>query len=148
MAYSDILSRLKTDIEAVTGIGLVYDYKRLVKDDHTKKELLETGGKMHFWEISREDATDPTDYLTLVVNKDDYTIQGWYALDDSAGSEKVFQAVVDGVRAALNGDRLLNSLGYIVDPITASPITEEMKGNVLCHTAKMTARILTTTDLS
>ena len=118
------------------------------KDDHVRKERFEKSGKMHWWEISREDGTDPTDYLTLVVNKDDYTVQGWYALDDSAGSEKTFQAVVDAVRLALNNDRLLNDLGYIVEPVTASPITEEMKASVLCHTAKLNVKILTTSDLS
>ena len=149
MAYSDIIARLKSDIESVSGITNVFDYKPRVVDDHKRLERLKgTDNRLHWWQISREESTDITDYLTLVVPKDDYIIQGWYALDDSDETEKTFQALVDGVRTAIDQDRLLNGYGYVVDPVTISPITEEMKTNVLCHTAKVIVRILTTIDCS
>lgn len=148
MAYSDILARLKTDIEAVTGIGNVYDYKRLSKRDQKRKELFLKNGILHWWEISRENGSDTTDYLTMVVNKDSWYVQSWYAVDDSEESEKTFQALVDSVVLAFSQDRLLGGNGYIVEPVTKPEISEEMKVDVLCHTAKIDLKILTTIDTS
>jgi len=149
MAYADILARLKTDVEAVSGIGKVYDYRRLVKKDQVRSErFVDSTGKFHFWEISREDGAGSSDYNTLVVKRDLWSIEGWYALDDSAESEKTFQAVVNDVVDALNQDRLLNDTGYIVEPIETPEFNHEMKADVLCHHSKIQATILRPIDCS
>ena len=274
MSYATIIARLKADIEAVSGIGTVYNRKRLVHDDHTLKKVFERGndiltdtgfddsdkwsgdwtitgstatetatgsnldltqenadfnvtlvtgnydvlltisantldtstntgqirgictaesftwpssgekivpitvnsassdftvrltsgassgtitlsaislkrtGLMHFWHIYRAGDIDQTDYLTLAVNTDNYIVEGYYGFDDSANSFNTFQGVVDGIVEALNGDRLLNSQGYIVYPVRKPEIDEENIVGVLCHHARLEVPILTPMDLS
>lgn len=105
-------------------------------------------GKVHFWEISRTTDDDPTDYNTLVLNKDIYNIDGFYSLDDSAESEVTFQTEIDSIVEALNGDRTLNDLGYIWRPVRKPEIEEEMKVGILCHHARIEVPVMTAQDLT
>jgi len=98
-------------------------------------------GKVHYWEISREVDDDQSDYNTLVVTRDVYAIEGWYSLDDSAESEKTFQAEIDSVVLQLHQDRALNGNGHISEPVRKE-VNNEMKGGILCHHAKLSVRVI------
>jgi len=272
MAYADIIARIKSDVEAITGIGTVYDYERHIHDDHKLKEIYERGnetitdtgfdddgewsgdwtvsgsqasvtcdgankdltqanadfvitlttgnyqvnfdvvanslsngggeirgictataltfsdtgenqtvnitvnsassaftlratsvntsgtitidnlslkrrGKLHAWEISRNGVLDSSDYLTAMMKYSMFTLDGWYALDDSAETEKTFQALTDSICDTLNGDRLLNGNGYIYEPVSFD-MDEEMKVGVLCNHARMEIIVGVPVDLS
>lgn len=143
MGYTNIIQRLKSDVEDVTGIGLVYDYKRHIHDEHKKYELLKTGGKQHVWFLYRDGQVDVSDYLTLQILYDSFAIEGWYALDDSESTETTFQGLVNEVRNKINNDRLLGGYGYVYDPVDISESDEDMLVDTLCHHAKLDVTVQT-----
>jgi len=137
MGYTNIIQRLKSDVEDVSGIGLVYDYKRHIHDDHKKYGLLKTGGKQHVWFLYREGQIETSDYLTLQLPYDNFVIEGWYALDDSESTETTFQGLVNDIRNKINNDRLLGGYGYVYEPVNVSESDEDMLIDTLCHHAKL-----------
>ena len=146
MGYTDIIQRIKSDVEAVTGIGLVYDYKRHVHDDHKKKKLLTTGGKQHVWFLYRDGQPTTSDYLTLQLPYDSFVIEGWYALDDSVSTETTFQSLINNIRNAVNNDRLLGGHGYVYEPCDIETIDEDMLVDTLCHHVRLETVIQTTVE--
>ena len=54
MAYLNIITRLKADLENVSGIGNVYELKKSVHDEQEKSRLFKTSSKLHVWFTGRD----------------------------------------------------------------------------------------------
>ena len=142
MSMSTIRAQVKTIVEAVSGIGVVHDYKRHITNWDTYKKENVKSGKIHLWELTVEnyekavmgsDATERTTY--------DFLIIGRYAVDDSLATEKTFQSLAALVGEAFRDKPKLENTAEVVKyPITCE-FANEMYGNVLCHRADIKVSI-------
>lgn len=142
MSLATIRTQIKTEIETVitSSIGTVYDYKRFCNDLATYKDLFIRGNKVNTWEIERESfsRTEHGGSGGIEVPTHNFIIRGFYAVDDSLGSDKVFQDdyVEPVCREFLNNPTLSGIADIIAMPITGN-ITIKSLGNVLCHVCEI-----------
>jgi hypothetical protein len=109
MSEALIRAQVKTTLEAVTGIGAVHDYERYPRSLADFFLAMTSGSPalVNGWVIHRQSTASFR--VTLGVNGQierahDYKIAGFYQLDDSTGSEKDFQALLEAVFTAFKGD--------------------------------------------
>jgi hypothetical protein len=124
---------VKTILAAVSGIGVVHDYERYAVEASALKALFVTGGRLHGWTITRE--RTPSVYRTNVQTerRHRFIIRGYYALDDSAASEKTFQDLVEAVEAAFRTNDTLNGTAEVAGPLQVERVGPVLFAGVLCH---------------
>jgi len=135
MSLSTVRAKMKTVIEAVTGIGTVNDYKRYTHDWATYKDLFQKSSKLNTWEIQRTTVeSDPYGGSGgREDRKHDFIIRGFYAVSDDLASEKTFHDLADLIIDAFRDKPDLEGVANILNfPIIAN-FSEQMFGGVLCH---------------
>lgn len=155
MSYQTILAAIKEKFDSVEGIkdgsAKVHDYQRLKpKYDDFLECFKTTENKIHGWIITRKAVFD-----RLATNNErwryhHFIFRGYYGLDDSAGSEKHFQEVIENICAAFVADMDLSNDGDsgVVDAgyddndsqigcCQAGIIETRIFGVVLCHFAEL-----------
>lgn len=137
MSESTVRTGVYTILNAVADVGKVYDYERWAKDWGTFINLFKTtiGGKAQIrgWEIGRTSA--PEDATSVKAHK--YSIKGYMGIDDSAASEKTFNAVIEAIVAAFRANKMLSGAALGHDFIQVDLIEPRMFANVLCHYAEL-----------
>lgn len=133
MAYADIRAALKTILEGIEGINLVYDYQRWTRDPATFQTLFKDTDKVHFWCVSRRAVTDTRRYTEQVDDVHRIVIRGYMSLDDSAATEKTFQDLIDEVRRTLRQNYTISGTAQNSGPEINTIIEHRMFGEVLCH---------------
>ena len=135
MSLSLIRTKIKTKLEAISGVEKVYDYKRFCADLATYKDLFIKDSKVNTWEIQRRSferighggSGDVQDVTHAFI------IRGFYSFYDSLATEKTFQDLVETICADFISDPTLGGVANIVN----IPITGEFSmgflGAVLCH---------------
>lgn len=154
MSESGARARIKTVIETVSNVGVVHDYMRWTNEWPSLVALLKTtvsgASKLRGWMITCEGAPTPAanEFGPIPTARRDYRyrIRGYYALDDSAATEKTFVAQVIAVCDALDNDTTLHNANnyYDCSLSSADPIGHIMLGDVLCHYCEIT---ITVTEL-
>lgn len=153
MSYRSILAAIQEKLEGVEGIkdgaAKVYDYQRLKPNYMEFLDCFKTTeGKIHGWVVTRKAVYD---HLAVNVERWRYhhfVFRGYLALDDSAGSEKHFQDVIENICADFAADMDLSN-GGDVEAAPVSPgyddndrqigmcmvtqINHQLLGQVLCH---------------
>ncbi len=144
--YLAILADIKTNLEAITDIGIVHDYYRYVANPTKFVTLFSytpTGGSKHIrgWEITRIRA--PEHKRGAYFRHHIFKLTGYLGLKDTDATDKIFQALIDAVcekfRTAsdgatwyyLDGDNSDNS------PCQVEIIEPRMFGETLCHYAEI-----------
>ncbi len=137
MSDATIRANIKTLMLAVTGIGKVHDYKRMIADEAKLREQFQqaVNQPLHGWEITRE-SVNPLTRMAGDKYKatHGYLILGHYAIKDSTASEKLFNLVVDAVVQKFIDNRLANTEGH---SLPATTIKEWEFAGVLCHRAEV-----------
>jgi hypothetical protein len=105
MSIATIKARLKTVLEGVAGIGLVYDTLRFLREEKDLP-LLVKDNVLNAWFVGRDAIAlnDETVNQMYTEQLDQITLHGFYAVKDEV-SEPIFDALVDAVLAAMNTDR-------------------------------------------
>jgi len=141
---AQIRAAIKTTLEGVAGIGQVHDYERFAKSRDTFRSFYLDGatGQIRGWFIRwvGQRVTSPAAGRYVVVNR--WQIRGYMSLDDSAGTEKTFNDLVEAAVLAFRADE---TLGGVVDSIvvgdTAGPQVEDAGpvdlAGVLCHGGRL-----------
>lgn len=98
-----IRSALLALLQAIPGIGLVHDHERYAKDTAKFRELYQASPDSPIlgWHIRRvATAQDMTDVDDVSQREDRHTweIRGYMSLDDAAGSEPAFDALIEAIR--------------------------------------------------
>jgi len=135
MSLSSIRTKIKTKLEAISGVENVYDYKRYSSDLSTYKDLFIKDSKVNTWDIERKK-------FALVArggsgsvedNTHEFIIRGFYSVYEALTSEKTFQDLVETICSNFVNDPTLSGTAKIVHiPITGE-FSTVMFGNVLCH---------------
>lgn len=143
--------RLKAILEAVSGIGRVYDYMRHPTTDAEVKSLFvtTTSPRLHYWCVTLSPESKfieqryPGSHSRATVT---FSIRGYYSLVDADATEKTFINLVEDVLDALRANRSLLS-GDVGGPWIeqgpaqwVGPTHVEVAG-VLCHHAELVVPI-------
>lgn len=144
--------RLKVILEAVSGIGRVYDYMRHPVTDAEVKSLFvtTTSPRLHYWCITLGpdakflEERYPASHSRATVT---FAIRGYYSLVDADATEKTFINLVEDVLDALRTHKGALNVDVIGGPwLTqgpaqwAGPNHVEVAG-VLCHHAELVVPI-------
>lgn len=153
MSESGARSRIKTVIETVSNVGVVHDYMRWAVEWPTLVALLKTTvsgvSKLRGWMITCEGMpATANEFGPIPTARRDYRyrVRGYYALDDSAATEKTFMAQVIAVCDALDNDTTLHNATnyYDCSLANAETVGHITLGEVLCHYCEIT---ITVTEL-
>ena len=142
MSLSTIRAKIKTEIKTVitSSVGTVYDYKRFCNDLVTYKDLFIRNSKVNTWEIERESFSRIEHGGAGGVEKitHNFIIRGFYALDDSVGSDKIFQDdYVEPIGRLFMNNPTLDGVCDIINLPLTGAITMKMLGAVLCHSCEI-----------
>lgn len=121
------IAGVKTLVESVSGIGLVHDYRRIVRAEQDVKTLLHhpATGAVNAWmvalspdstAISQRNPGHPGIGVKgggNVLTTFQVQIEGYYGINDAAASEKTFRNLAWAVTDEANAYGLLNITGLV-----------------------------------
>ena len=134
-------------LQAVPGIGAVHDRERYASQAATLRALYvvqtETGEQLHGWYVRRLAFRVERNGAGLRRVFTTWQLRGFMALQDEAGSELAFDAVIDAVRAAFDADPTIGGVvqSTLFEKEVGAQLTASgpvMFAGVLCHAADMT----------
>jgi len=137
MSETLIRTGIKNLLEAITGVGKVHDYERFTMRPEEFLLLFKdaTSNKIIGWEITRTGA----DVERVTSNKfkilHHFVIKGYYGLQDSSASEKLFNAVVELIIAKLINNPIADTQGLAIPQVKT--INAQVFGDHLCHHAEI-----------
>src|SRR5690348_2251399 len=104
MGLPELKARIVAQLEAVAGIGHVYDHLVYVRTEEDQNAKLISNGVLNAWLVTREgqQMVDIADDDAVTEMRPKILVQGFYALDEANNSEAAFDALVDAVLAQLN----------------------------------------------
>ena len=135
MSLSLIRTKIKTKLEAISGVENVYDYKRFCADLATYKDLFIKDSKVNTWEIERKsfesNGIGASGEVEDVIHT--FIIRGFYSFYDELATEKTFQDLVETIRNSFITDPTLGGKAKVIHiPITGE-FSMAFLGSVLCH---------------
>lgn len=142
MSLTEIRTEIKTELESVSGVKNVHDYRRRVNDWSKIESEFKSGNLIHTWIMKYmgspfEFDTDSEGYL---ANRS-FEIWGLYSLSDANASEKDFDDIVEAVEDHFANLRVLKNNGrYKIAGITTA-MDEYSFVNVLCNRCIFTLEI-------
>jgi hypothetical protein len=133
-------------IGAVSGVGKVYGYLRLVTSEAAIAADMVTDDRLNYWAIAPAGG-DPHIYERHTTSHGkhiyQYDVHAYYALDESGASEQAFTTIVEAVMADFEtGDKKLNGVVEVAEcgPLQWRESDQRMLVNVLCHHARLSLR--------
>lgn len=149
MSESTIRAQIYAIINAITNIGVVYDYERWAADwvsfINLFKTTIATVEQIRGWEISRRAAPESGVTAEATIGQTDkqhvFLIQGYMGLNDSAATEKTFNALIEAISDAIRPKLTINGTALDHDFIQAEIIEPRMFGGVLCHYAQLSLTV-------
>lgn len=142
MSLANNILALKTILEGIGGVANVYDVVRNWKTEKEFRKAARTAsGEIQFWLLTRE-STEARDLgPQLTSRRHTIALHGYYGVNDSAASEKTFQALVESVAAVVGADRRLNSTARHSGPAQVRTVDFRVLSNVLCHHAELALEV-------
>jgi len=147
--YASIISKIKTLLEGVTGIGKVYDKPldlRTYEDLKNYATIYDGAlGKniINCWIIERASARDIRGgagvgfALQEAEREEIYRISGVYAYYDSGDSVVPFQGLVDRILQKFLPEITFDDPDTIAGPLVARSIGFRTFGEVVCHSVAL-----------
>jgi hypothetical protein len=138
VALSDIKARLKTVLEGVTGIGVVYEYVRWGNDEKAWKEIFTTSDqKFHCWQITRRSTgEDQVSFPSVNSRVHEMQIMGFLGLKDVDDTEATFQNLIEAICTDLRDeakDPPLNGQAFKVEAPQVENVGHKVIAGVLSH---------------
>jgi len=139
MPLAEIRTQLKTVVAAVVDIGQVHDYERWAaewsKVLETFKATIGGAERIQAWTITREGTAGSDHDVGQEWRSHLMVLRGYRGLDDTQGSEKQFQDLIETVCAALRAQRPANLAATVsrLGPAQVRIVEHRILGDVLCH---------------
>jgi hypothetical protein len=138
-------AEIKAQLEAVLGIGKVYDIQKNPTSIDAFKTIFVSGGVVNACMISRVSGVelengigslDESEDLNFVQKDDQWEIELRYGFDEDI-SETVFNNLIDAIETKFRFLSGLNNIAYRSFPLqrTQSGIFAFQNGLILCHKA-------------
>lgn len=147
MSESAIRAQIYSILSGVSGIGKVHDYERWSKDWDTFISYFKdtASGRILGWEIGRRSGREEKTVIGIGDEDQDlshtFVIRGYMAVDDSAATEKLFNALIEAIAAAFREKTTLNGTATDHEYIQRETIEARMFGGVLCHYAELSLTV-------
>ena len=142
MSLSAIRTKLKSELEAISGIEKVYDYKRFCSDLATYKDLFIKNDKVNTWEIERKSfertgrgSPSVEDIIHVFI------IRGFYSFYDKFATEKTFQDLVEDICNVFIADPTLDGVAKVIHVPITGEFSTAFLGAVLCHVVEIEIHI-------
>lgn len=144
-AVTDIRNAIVATLNTVPGIGVVHDHEPHVRAMDQLKAMYVPASETQLrgWFVRRESVIETGRVQPRSVEYLHWRIQGLMALDETTGSEIVFDELIESVRDAFRGnDTLGGTVAQCAMPdgsdaglqvVDAGPV---LFCNVLCHAAR------------
>lgn len=141
MSLSTIRAAIKTELESISNVGKVQDYRRHHIDWDKIISSFVDGGKVNAWIIEWRDAAgDKIAVGSLVVERrHTFRLFGLYSLKDLTESAKTFEDIVEEVMDQfdkLDNQTLTTGVRWFV-PSRLQSIDEGLFAGILCHRAEV-----------
>lgn len=146
MSEATVRASIKTLLEGVTNIGLVYDLQPIATTWDVFldrfKTTISSVDMIRAWTISceaieRQPFTASGTRNTGNINIYEYKIRGYTSLNFATSTEKSFLVVALAVMDALDGGIVSGNV-YNADLAQLTNYQPDMLGGVLCHVAEIT----------
>lgn len=144
MGFAAFRDEAKTTLEAVDGIGKVYDFIRHMTFWEELRTEAVADGRVNVWEITRltmeEELEAPQGQVAVEACFRDahlLAIIGHFAVDDKKESEKTFQDLIDAIVLAFRQNNTLGQMTLIPSQPQVPSIGHEMFASVLCHAVQI-----------
>jgi len=138
MSLADIREQIVAVLSGVSGIEIVHRYVRLAFNREKLLELFkDSKGKICGWMITRRVTAATRKTMPVVERDHTFRLYGIYGVKDGAGSELVFQDMIEDIQDAFDdqyslGDTVTNS-----GPIQVKLVEYREIGGILCHYAEL-----------
>jgi hypothetical protein len=137
-----IKAKIKTDLEAVSGIGVVHSRERFSRSIAEYFSIMTSSSKINGWVIHRQ-ATPAKDYpIGKIEREHKYAIHGIYEIDDLADSETTVQALVEAIFAKFATDRTLGGTATRSDLLQVDSIDTDELGGRLFHVVDLSLVVI------
>lgn len=150
MSEAGIRAAIDTIVSAVTSVGQVHDYLRWtasIEDfESVFKTTIGSTDQVCAWMIRYDGFTAERDQFRAggkegINRVHQFAIVGIMGVDDSAGTEKTFAALVEAIANALDDAETIRAGTYFeADPAQARVEYRTVAG-VLCHYAEVTQKV-------
>ena len=131
------LDALRAIIEAVPGVGKLVKYFRLTPNEKDRNAYyVGADSKLHPWILTRE-STACDDFGTWERDVHQVVAHHYRAVLENADEELAAQTEIEAVRAALNANRPLGTVGYIKVPVKVRTVDWRMWMGALCVHAEL-----------
>ena len=138
MALKDIRDKIVAILAAVDGVGVVHEYERWAGDWKKFLDLFkDADGKINGWIVTRRATPATRDTEPYIDRRHTMVMKGIYGLNDDAASELTFQAVVENIQNAFDGEFLLGGFAVNSGPVQVKAVEARLFGGVLCHYAEL-----------
>lgn len=149
MSLRNIREQIAVILSAVDGVGVVHQYERLATDWKKFLDLYkDPNGKINGWSITRQrTSAQLLSWDEDTIQTHHFVIRGIYGLQDEAGSELVFQDMIEAITEAFRTNDDLNGTCLNTTPTSGVPggatesisgiqaevVEQKNIGGVLCH---------------
>jgi hypothetical protein len=143
VSLATVRASIKGVLVAASG-GKVHDYLRLIEAEKAIADELMVSKKLHAWCITL-DESEPFSEKRLpachALADMAFVLHGWYAVDDSAASEKTWADLVEDVMDAYRADKKLGNTVIEAGPAQWREAGYRSYVGVLCHYARLTLSV-------
>ncbi len=137
MAYAQIRAAVASILSSVPGMGVVHQYERHAADWDKFLSLFRHQDKINGCTITRRGVSAIRPARSVEDRNHRLLIRAYYGINDSAGSEHTFQALVDAVLDDFPDEVLIEETVYDFGPVQVETIEPRLFGSVLCHYAEL-----------
>ena len=151
--WAQLRAAIKTELDTVANVGKTHGYERYASDWANFLGHFKDGtGIVRGWTIHRETMAVEINALDQPNMRLDQTVavvlRGYMGLNDSGDTQATFDALLDTVMAAFNGQPSLHADVRLIGPCQLQRNEWRNFGGVLCHYCEIAIPILAETTVA
>ena len=140
----EIRDAIANKIAAVPNVGKVHNYERWTKAEKDFRGFYEYDQRILGWNVRRVSKAETSDALGRWNITNQWMIKGFLSLDDAAGSELIFDNLIEAIGDAFRTDETLGGVvdSTVLENPNVAGIQVEDSGpvtfaGVLCHSVRL-----------
>ena len=141
MSWANIRTKLKTLIEAVSGIGIVHDYQRWSVESGDDATLFVSSGRYNVCYITRDESLEDFEASDQHYRRHQVRLIMFYSVDDSDATEKTFSDLMEAICDDLRADATLTTSAESSAPPQVVNDGHTRFRGALCHYGEITVEI-------
>lgn len=136
--YPTIRDYIETQLNAVSGIGVVMDYFRFLRGKTAIEAALFKSGILNCWFIQKIAQKDTWDAPGSLLRTHLINLLGYIEIDDASENEKTFLLIIDGIISKFQSNYTWGGLIFQLTPPVLTRFNQRGFANIMCHHAIIT----------